>query len=49
MKGILGFFTVLRKKTVLFINKPFYDNLMLLFVLANTVILALNGLVDTSV
>jgi hypothetical protein len=49
MKGILGFLTVLRKKTLLFINKPLYDNLMLFFVLANTVILALNGLVDTSV
>lgn len=39
---------VLRKKTLLFINKPFYDNFMLLLVLANTVTLSLNGLVDTS-
>lgn len=44
----MGIIKVLRKKTLLFISKPFYDNLMLLLVLANTVILSLNGLVDTT-
>lgn len=39
---------MLRKKTLLFINKPFYDNFMLLLVLANTLTLSLNGLVDTT-
>lgn len=48
MKGIFGIFNVLRKKTLLFISKPFYDNLMLCLVLANTIVLSMNGLVDTS-
>ena len=38
---------VIRKKTLLFVTKPFYDNMMLIFVLGNTIILAMNGLVDT--
>lgn len=48
MKGIFGIFTVLRKKTLLFISRPLYDNFMLVLVLANTITLSLNGLVDTS-
>lgn len=48
MKGISGFFNVIRKKTLLFITKSFYDNIMLLLVIANTVTLSLNGIVDTS-
>jgi hypothetical protein len=33
---------------LLLINRPFYDNFMLSLVLANTVILSLNGLVNTT-
>ena len=38
---------VLRKKTILFVSKPLYDNTMLFMVIANTVTLSLNGLVNT--
>lgn len=48
MRGIFGIVTVLRKKMLLLINKPLYDNFMLMLVLANTVILSLNGLVNTT-
>lgn len=47
MKGLFGIINVLRKKTLLFINKPIYENSMLLFVIANTLTLSLNGLVET--
>ena len=40
--------TVIRKKTLLFVTRPIYDNGMLLLVIANTLILSLNGTVDTS-
>lgn len=45
---MLGIFTVIRQKTVLIIEKPLYDNSILLFVIGNTVILALTGMVDTN-
>ena len=47
MKGIFGLFSVIRKKLLLMITTPFYDNMMLLFVIGNTITLSLNGLVDT--
>ncbi len=47
MNGILGIINVLRKKVLLFVTRPLYDNLMLIFVLMNTAILSMNGLVDT--
>lgn len=40
-------FIVVRKKIALFISKPLYDNFILLIVIANTVTLSLNGLVNT--
>jgi hypothetical protein len=48
MKGLFGMLNVIRKKTLLFVTKPLYDNSMLIFVIANTVILSMSGLVDTS-
>lgn len=48
MKGIVGMVTVMRKKTLLFITKPLYDNAMLILVIANTMTLSLNGIVDTT-
>ena len=48
MKGVSGIFNVIRKKTLLFITKGIYDNSMLLLVIANTLTLSLNGIVDTS-
>ena len=48
MKGIMGIITVIRKKTLLFITRPIYDNAMLLLVIANTLTLSLNGIVDTT-
>jgi hypothetical protein len=47
MTGILGVFNVMRKKVLLFVSRPVYDNSMLLIVLINTVIMSMNGLVDT--
>ncbi len=47
MKGILGIFNVMRKKMLLFVTRPIYDNTMLVMVLMNTAILSMNGLVDT--
>ncbi len=47
MKGVFGVVNVLRKKTLLFVTQPLYDNLMLVLVIVNTVILSMNGLVDT--
>ena len=38
---------VLRKKTLLFVTRPLYDNFMLVIVIANTVILSMNGFVNT--
>lgn len=37
----------MRKKTLLFIKTPFYDNFMLLFVIGNTLTLSLNGFFNT--
>lgn len=48
MKGFFGMLNVVRKKTLLFVTKPVYDNFMLILVIANTVILSMSGLVDTS-
>lgn len=48
MKGFFGMLNVIRKKTLLFVTKPLYDNFMLILVIANTVILSMSGLVDTS-
>ncbi len=47
IKGIFGFINVIRKKTLLLISKGFYDNLMLTIVICNTLIMSLNGIVDT--
>lgn len=47
MKGLVGILNVMRKKTLLFVTSSIYDNFMLILVIANTIILAMNGLVDT--
>ena len=47
VKGLFGILNVVRKKTLLFITRPLYDNFMLLLVILNTVMLSMNGLVDT--
>jgi len=47
MTGFFGIFNVIRKKTLLFVTRPLYDNLMLICVIFNTVILAMNGFVNT--
>ena len=47
MKGISGIINVLRKKTLLFVTSSIYDNFMLILVIGNTIILAMNGLVNT--
>jgi hypothetical protein len=47
MTGIFGIFNVMRKKVLLFVSRPLYDNAMLIIVLINTVIMSMNGLVDT--
>jgi hypothetical protein len=47
VKGLFGIINVIRKKTLLLVTRPLYDNFMLLVVMMNTVVLAMNGLVDT--
>jgi len=47
MRGFFGIFNVIRKKTLLFVTRPLYDNFMLFCVIANTVILSMNGFVNT--
>lgn len=47
MRGFFGVINVIRKKTLLFVTRPLYDNFMILTVIGNTVILALNGFVNT--
>ena len=36
-----------RKQTLLFVSTTFYDNFMLLIVLANTALMSMSGLVNT--
>lgn len=47
VKGFFGILNVIRKKMLLFVTRPLYDNTMLIMVIANTIILSMNGLVDT--
>lgn len=49
IKGIFGFFRVLRKKLFLFVTHSAYDNFILLIVFLNTTLMALNGYVSTDV
>ena len=42
-----GFLRVARKKTLLFVSSPIYDNFMLVIVLINTVMMSLSGFVNT--
>ena len=42
-----GFLRVARKKTLLFVSSPIYDNFMLIIVLINTVMMSLSGFVNT--
>lgn len=49
IKGMLGFFRVLRKKIYLFVTHSAYDNFILLIVLMNTTLMALSGYVQTDV
>lgn len=47
MRGFFGVINVIRKKTLLFVTRPLYDNFMIIIVIGNTVILSLNGFVNT--
>lgn len=47
MRGFFGILNVIRKKTLLFVTRPIYDNFMLFCVIANTVILSMSGFVST--
>lgn len=48
IEGVSGVFKVFRNRIGMLLATSFYDNLMLLLVLANTVIMCLNGLVDSN-
>lgn len=47
IRGVVGFWRVARKQTLLFVSAPFYDNFVLLIVMANTILMAMSGFVNT--
>lgn len=47
IQGVSGVFKVLRNRIGMLLATSFYDNLMLMMVLANTLIMSLNGIVDS--
>lgn len=47
IRGMMGLWRVARKQTLLFVAAPFYDNFMLLVVIANTSLMAMSGFVNT--
>lgn len=47
MRGFFGIINVIRKKTLLFVTRPLYDNFMLICVIGNTIILSMSGFVNT--
>jgi hypothetical protein len=49
IKGLLGLVVVLRKKLLLMVSHPAYDNFMLLIVMLNTTLMAMNGYISTDV
>lgn len=50
IKGIIGLFVVIRKKILLTISYPAYDNFVLIIVILNTTLMSMSGYVpiDTS-
>lgn len=49
VKGFFGIINVIRKKTLLFISRPAYDNTVLLLVIFNTALMSLSGYVNSDI
>lgn len=47
IKGLFGVIRVFRKKILFIVSDPIYDNLILIVVLLNTLLMSLNGYVQT--
>jgi hypothetical protein len=47
IKGFMGLFVVFRKKLLLTVSHSAYDNFMLLIVMLNTTLMAMNGYLPT--
>ena len=46
IKGIIGFFIVIRKKIVLTVSHSAYDNFVLIIVILNTALMSMSGYVS---